>query len=489
MGNLRSVGGWGEVDLDQRAITTEDDIVDLSELDRSHDQPNQPAPATQNGAAEHDEPGEGQPPAAASQSHQTPPKPHPQPMRPAGRAIRTSTAGSRTALPDWAAPSPHPSRARLRLPVTPESWSQAMLPRPRRHCRGSLRGTHGAGGHQLPQPATPRRPPIATAGPARTSSRRDRCVRAERRRDGDRDQRRHEHPATRALSDLNLESSADRPPEQPGERRAQRDDRRRHFRAPRARASGTPRAQNVAPGPQAPASPPEPQGRDLKPQSSGHGQRAQHHVRPNVAPTANVQLHAGIRHVQQHQPGQRRLTNPIDQREPARLRAKRKPRPRQGSARHPVRRHPSSAQDPDLHPPQRHRSLCPVRGARRHIVRGAESSCGKRRHSTAQEPGGHGGEAESDERRGKRAGLGDSYLDRGRLEGASIEPRPPCSKRRCRRGGDLEAYALREQLHGVRDATTKLRPRCTRRASHSGRLRIYVVRSSPGPTGGRRDRR
>ena len=72
MGNLRSVGGWGEVDLDQRAITTEDDIVDLSELDRSDDQPNQPAPARQNGAAEHDEPGEPQPPAAASQALRTP---------------------------------------------------------------------------------------------------------------------------------------------------------------------------------------------------------------------------------------------------------------------------------------------------------------------------------------------------------------------------------------------------------------------------------
>ena len=72
MGNLRSVGGWGEVDLDQRAITTEDDIVDLSELDRSDEQPDQPAPATQNGAAEHDEPSEGQPPAAASRRHRTP---------------------------------------------------------------------------------------------------------------------------------------------------------------------------------------------------------------------------------------------------------------------------------------------------------------------------------------------------------------------------------------------------------------------------------
>lgn len=66
MSTLRSVGGWGEVDLDQRAITTEDDIVDLSELDRSDDQHSEPAPATQNGAAGHDESGEGQPSAAAS---------------------------------------------------------------------------------------------------------------------------------------------------------------------------------------------------------------------------------------------------------------------------------------------------------------------------------------------------------------------------------------------------------------------------------------
>ena len=72
MGNLRNVGGWGEVDLDQRAITTEDDIVDLSEPDRSDEQPPQPAPATQNGAAEQDELGEGLPPAAASQGHRTP---------------------------------------------------------------------------------------------------------------------------------------------------------------------------------------------------------------------------------------------------------------------------------------------------------------------------------------------------------------------------------------------------------------------------------
>ena len=72
MGILRNVGGWGEVDLDQRAITTEDDIVDLSELDRSHEQPNQPAPATQNAAAEKDELGEGQPPAATSRPLPTP---------------------------------------------------------------------------------------------------------------------------------------------------------------------------------------------------------------------------------------------------------------------------------------------------------------------------------------------------------------------------------------------------------------------------------
>ncbi len=85
MGNLRSVGGRGEVDLDQRAITTEDDIVDLSELDRSDDQPNQPAPATQNGAAEHDEPSEGQPPAAASRPPAPHPKPHPRCARPGER--------------------------------------------------------------------------------------------------------------------------------------------------------------------------------------------------------------------------------------------------------------------------------------------------------------------------------------------------------------------------------------------------------------------
>jgi len=72
MGILRNVGGWGEVDLDQRAITTEDDIVDLSELDRSDEPPNQPAAATQNGAAEHGEPSERQPPPAASQPHPTP---------------------------------------------------------------------------------------------------------------------------------------------------------------------------------------------------------------------------------------------------------------------------------------------------------------------------------------------------------------------------------------------------------------------------------
>jgi hypothetical protein len=63
MGILRSVGGWGEVDLDQRAITTEDDIVDLSELDRSGEQRNQPAPATQNGPRDPDAPGEARPPA------------------------------------------------------------------------------------------------------------------------------------------------------------------------------------------------------------------------------------------------------------------------------------------------------------------------------------------------------------------------------------------------------------------------------------------
>ena len=45
--------------------------------------------------------------------------------------MRTSTAGSWTALPDWAAPSPRPSRARLRLPLAPESRRRAMLRWPR----------------------------------------------------------------------------------------------------------------------------------------------------------------------------------------------------------------------------------------------------------------------------------------------------------------------------------------------------------------------
>jgi hypothetical protein len=71
MGILRSVGGWGEVDLDQRAITTEDDIVDLSELDRSGEHPSQPAPATQNGPGDADESGEAQHPAA-DQPHNGP---------------------------------------------------------------------------------------------------------------------------------------------------------------------------------------------------------------------------------------------------------------------------------------------------------------------------------------------------------------------------------------------------------------------------------
>ena len=69
MSTLRSVGGGGEVDLDQRAITTEDDIVDLSELDRSGEQPSQPAPTAQNGAGDPDEPGQARPPAAAQPHH------------------------------------------------------------------------------------------------------------------------------------------------------------------------------------------------------------------------------------------------------------------------------------------------------------------------------------------------------------------------------------------------------------------------------------
>ena len=131
MGILRNVGGWGEVDLDQRAITTEDDIVDLSELDRSDEQPNQPAPATQNGAAEHDEPSEGQPPATASQPHRTPREAPPPTDAPGREGDEDFDRWVADRAPALGSAVPHPSRARLRSPVTPESWRQAMLPRPR----------------------------------------------------------------------------------------------------------------------------------------------------------------------------------------------------------------------------------------------------------------------------------------------------------------------------------------------------------------------
>lgn len=72
MSRLRSVGGWGEVDLDRRAITTEDDIVDLSEVDRSDHQRNDPAPATQNGATGQDEAGEADSSPAPSSPDRTP---------------------------------------------------------------------------------------------------------------------------------------------------------------------------------------------------------------------------------------------------------------------------------------------------------------------------------------------------------------------------------------------------------------------------------
>jgi hypothetical protein len=131
MTTLRSVGGWGEVDLDRRAITTEDDIVDLSELERSHDQPNQPAPATHNGAAGHDEAGEGRPPAAASSPNHSPPETPPATGAPAhesdeefdrwvahhaprlGRGASASTPDTPRLVPDHREPLSTTERHRL----------------------------------------------------------------------------------------------------------------------------------------------------------------------------------------------------------------------------------------------------------------------------------------------------------------------------------------------------------------------------------------
>ena len=278
MGNLRSVGGRGEVDLDQRAITTEDDIVDLSELDRSDDQPNQPAPATQNGAAEHDEPSEGQPPAAAS-------RPHP-PETPA--SVRESDedfdrwVADRAPGQAGAVAASEPNTPRLaghaRDPASDDAptaasraagvpCEEATVP-PVTSSRSRLRRS-GPRSRPLGRLARP----AAVIGALTLSAGTAIAINAAT------------WNATCAGSDLNVERGADGWPGQPGERRAERDDRSGDLRAPRARASSTPRAEHVASAPQAPAPPPEPQGRYLKPPSSRHRQPAKHRDRPNVAPT------------------------------------------------------------------------------------------------------------------------------------------------------------------------------------------------------------
>ena len=128
MGILRSVGGWGEVDLDQRAITTEDDIVDLSELD-SRDQANQPAPTTQNGAAGQDEPGEEQPPPAAAISADSAPGEAPPAQAPDREADEDFDRWAADRLPGLATaraastPSPPPLAGDARDPA----WGDAPI--------------------------------------------------------------------------------------------------------------------------------------------------------------------------------------------------------------------------------------------------------------------------------------------------------------------------------------------------------------------------
>ena len=227
--------------------------------------------------------------------------------------MRTSTAGSRTALPDWAASSPRPSRARLRLPVTPESWRQVMLPRPRPalpafrarklRCRRSPAPAAGyaaavryrdrsAGLHV--QPRRSPRSRSAPAGPRSRSTQRQ----LERRMRGLRSQRRTRAltagPGNRASGALSATIAA------------VTSELHALARAVPPRAGR--RIRPTSPGVIARAT-----RSVLKPQSSRHRQRAKHRVLPNVAPTANVQHHAGTRHVQQDQPSHSRLTNPSEQ--------------------------------------------------------------------------------------------------------------------------------------------------------------------------------
>ena len=123
MGNLRSVGGRGEVDLDnaqsppKTTSSTSANSIDPTISPTSRRPPHRTVrPNTTS-------------PAKGSLPQQRAGRTHPKPTRPSGRAMRTSTAGLRTALPDRPAPSPRPSRTPLASPVTPETRRQTTLPR------------------------------------------------------------------------------------------------------------------------------------------------------------------------------------------------------------------------------------------------------------------------------------------------------------------------------------------------------------------------
>ena len=148
MGILRSVGGWGEVDLDQRAITTEDDIVDLSELERSDEQRNQPAPATQNGAGD---PDEAQPPA--------PDLPHNVP-REAPLPVDVAGQDRDEDFDRWVAnriPAPG-SAVAAAVPSTPRSASDALSPAPGENVPRTASGGAEAPCDDATVPAVTRRP-------------------------------------------------------------------------------------------------------------------------------------------------------------------------------------------------------------------------------------------------------------------------------------------------------------------------------------------
>ena len=349
MGNLRSVGGRGEVDLDQRAITTEDDIVDLSELDRSDDQPNQPAPATQNGAAEHDEPSEGQPPAAASRPHRTPAETPPASDAPgresdedfdrwvADRApgLGSAVAASKPSTPPLASDAREPASGDAPTAASGTAGvpcDEATVP-PVTSSRSRLRRS-GPLSRPLGRLA---RPAAAIAALTLSAGGTAIAINAAT-----------TWHAACAASDRNLERSALTAARATG--RAARSARRSQPSTSElhALARAVPPARtHVASAPQAPASPPEPHGRYRQttvipppsaskaprpPKRRPHRKRTTPRRHPS-RPAAPAKQHAGSQ------------TQATSRSQPA-FGQNGTPRPRQGRPRHPVRRHPSSASRP-----------------------------------------------------------------------------------------------------------------------------------------------